>query len=73
MKKIRIKIEHASGKVENLNVSHIIAELLTKRLIEQGWPYCTIYINEKMIIEQAEATNSFNARSNSGELERIIL
>ncbi len=52
MRKMALEIEHANGKIEKIKVSRPIALMITKRIMEHGWPFCGIKVNGSQLISR---------------------
>ena len=48
-RKHHLQIEHASGRIEKIYVSHPIAIIIIDNLIQDGWPWMSITVNGQTI------------------------
>ena len=65
LRKVKLEIEHASGDKEKFSVSHPIAIAIVDRVLQSGWPWCSVSVNGQEITEKSDpcCTNSFKAKS----------
>ena len=65
LRKVKLEIEHASGDKEKFSVSHPIAIAIVDRVLQSGWPWCSVSVNGQQITEKSDpcCTNSFKAKS----------
>jgi len=65
LRKVKLEIEHASGDKERFSVSHPIAIAIIDRVLQSGWPWCSVSVNSQQITGKTDpcCTNSFRAKS----------
>ena len=65
LRKVKLEIEHASGDKEKFSVSHPIAIAIVDRVLQSGWPWCSVSVNGQEITEKSDpcCTNSFKSKS----------
>ena len=67
--KHKIVIEHADGRKEKIILSTPLALTLAHRLLQRGYPWCSIWIDGYELGKETECSNTFITTT----LERVII
>lgn len=57
--KVKLCLEHYDGQRETFEVSKLAAQMIIRRLLEDGWPYMIPIIEGTRIHHQGHASNVF--------------
>ena len=67
--KHKIIIEHADGRKEKTTFSTPIALVLAHRLLQSGYPWCSIYVDGHELGKETDCSNVFITTDN----QRVII